>query len=109
MKIKSLPDYLFNENMILNIKDCDSSLLEVNRLSFKGVFNLNIYYIKYIPTKDLKHINVDYDKDFLYLFLNDVDGYIEENDRIKYLVFTPTKKNKEALTSYKKRRNWKKN
>ena len=94
MKIKSLPDYLFNENMILNIKDCDSSLLEVNRLSFKGVFNLNIYYIKYIPTKDLKHINVDYDKDFLYLFLNDVDGYIEENDRIKYLVFTPTKKAK---------------
>ena len=105
MKIKSLPDYLFNENMILYIKDCDSSLLEVNRLSFKGVFNLNIYYIKYIPIKDLKHINVDYDKDFLYLFLNGVDRYIEENDWIKYLVFTPTKKNKEALKSYKKRRN----
>ena len=94
MKIKSRRDYLFNGNMIVNIKDWDSSLLEINKLSFKVVFNLNIYYIKYIPTKDLKHINVDYDKDFLYLFLNDVDRYIEENDRMKYLVFTPTKKTK---------------
>ena len=35
--------------------------------------------------------------------LDDVDGYIEENDEIKYLVFTPIeKKNKEALKKYKK-------
>ena len=35
--------------------------------------------------------------------LDDVDGYIEENDGIKYLVFTPIeKKNKEALKNYKK-------
>ena len=72
MKIKNGPDYLFNDNMIVNIKDFDSSLLEINKLSFKGVFSLNIYYIKYIPTKSLDH--VDDDKDYLYLFLGDVDG-----------------------------------
>ena len=42
MKVKNRPDYLFNDNMIANIKDFDSSLLKVNKLSFKGVFSLNI-------------------------------------------------------------------
>ena len=46
MKIKNRPDYLFNDNMIVNIKDFDSSLLEINKLSFKGAFSLNICYIK---------------------------------------------------------------
>ena len=31
------------------------------------------------------------------MFLDDVDGYIDENDGIKYLVFASTDKNKEAL------------
>ena len=46
MKIKNHPDYLFDDNMIVNIKDFDSSLLEINKLSFKGAFSLNICYIK---------------------------------------------------------------
>ena len=40
--------------------------------------------------------------DFLYFLLNDLDGYIEKNNRIKYLVFGSTNKNKEALRNYKK-------
>ena len=36
------------------------------------------------------------------MIFDDVDGYIEENNEIKYLVFTPTEKNKEALKNYKK-------
>ena len=63
--------------MIANIKEFDSSLLEINKLSFKGVFSLNIYYIKYIPTKSPNHMNVYHDKHFLYLFLEDVDGHID--------------------------------
>ena len=47
-------------------------------------------------------MNVDDNKDFFYLFLSDVDVYIKENDGIKYLVFTRTEKNKEALKNYKK-------
>ena len=88
MKIKNFPDYLFNGNMIVNIKSFDSRLLKIYKFSFKGVFSLNIYYIKYISTKILDHVGDD--KDFLYLFLDDADGYTEENDGIKYLVFTPT-------------------
>ena len=36
------------------------------------------------------------------MFCDDVDGHIEENNGIKYLVFTPTEKNKEALKNYKR-------
>ena len=46
MKTKNRPDYLFNDNMIVYVKGFDSSLLEINKLSFKAVFSLNIYYIK---------------------------------------------------------------
>ena len=99
MKIKNHPDYLFNDNMIRNVKDFDSSLLKIYKLSFKGVFSLNIYCIKHIPTKTLDH--VDDDKDYLYLFIDDVHGCIEENDGIKYSVFTPTVK-KQVLKNYQK-------
>ena len=100
MKIKNRPNYLFNYNMIVNIKEFDFDLLEIN-----SVFSLNIYYIKYIPANSPKRVSIDKtdnDEDLLYLFLNDVDGYIEENNGIKYLVFTPAAKDKKALKSYNK-------
>ena len=105
MKTKNRPDYLFNDNMIVNIKDFDSSLLEINKLSFNGFFSLNIYDIKYIRIKTPNRVSIDrtdYDEDFIYLFVNDVDRHIEESNVIKDLVFTPTEKNKEALKTYKK-------
>ena len=37
MSIKNRPNYLFNDNMVVNIKDFDPSLLEINKLSFKVV------------------------------------------------------------------------
>ena len=37
MKIKNRPDHLSNDNMTVNVKDFDSSLLEINKLSFNGV------------------------------------------------------------------------
>ena len=105
MSIKNRPDYFFDDNQIVNDKYFDSSLLETNTLSFKGVFSFNIYYIKYIPTKspNLESIDrTDKVEDFLYLFLNDVDWNLEENDGIKYLVFASTGKSKEALKNYTK-------
>ena len=51
IKTKNYPDNLFNDNAIVNIKDFDSSLLEINKLSFKGVFSVSIHYIKFILQK----------------------------------------------------------
>ena len=103
MKIKNRPHYLFNDSMILNIKDFDSSLLEINKLSFNGVFSLNTYYIKHIPTRSTNRLSIDKndnDEGYLYLFLDYVDGPIEENNGIKYIVFILTEKNKETLNNY---------
>ena len=105
MSIKNRPDYFFDDNQIVNDKYFDSSRLETNTLSFKGVFSFNIYYIKYITTKspNLESIDrTDKVEDFLYLFLDDVDWNLEENDGIKYLVFASTGKSKEALKNYTK-------
>ena len=100
MKIKNCPDYLFNDNLIINVKDFDSSLLKIYTLSYNRVFSLNIYYIKYIPPKNLNHMCVNHEKDFLYLFVDDVDEYIEENDGIRQT--KTTDKSKEALKIFKK-------
>ena len=99
IKTKNHPDYLFHDKMIVDIKNFDPSLLKIYKLSYKGIFSLNICYIKYIPTKTFDHI--DDDQDYFYFFLDDVDGHIEENDGIKYLAFTSTEK-KEAPKYYKK-------
>ena len=45
--------------MIVNIKDFDSSLLEISKLSFKGVFSVSIHYIKYIPAKRPNRVSID--------------------------------------------------
>ena len=69
------------------------------------MFSLNIYYIKYIPIKSPYRVSIDRtdnDEEFLNLFLDEVYGHIEENNGIKYLVFTPTEKSKEALKNYTK-------
>ena len=105
LKIKNRPDYFFNDNMIFNIKEFDSSLLEIKKLSFKGVFSVSIHYIKYIPTKSFNRVIIDRTdngEDLLYLFLGDLDRYIEKNNGIKYLFFDSTDKNNETLKNYKK-------
>ena len=73
--------------MIVNIKNFDSSPLQINKLSFKSGFSVNIYYIKYIPTKRPNRVSIDRTEngeDFLCLFLDDINGHNEENNEIKF-------------------------
>ena len=73
--------------MIVNIKNFDSSPLQINKLSLKSVFSVNIYYIKYIPTKSPNRVSIDRTEngeDFLCLFLDDINGHNEENNGIKF-------------------------
>ena len=49
--------------------------------------------------KDLDYVNI-HSVNPLYFIFDKVDGYIEENNRNKYLVFASTDKTKEILTKY---------
>ena len=71
---------------MINIKNFDPSLLEINELLFTGV-SVNIYYIKHITMKSLDHVNID-NEDFLDLVFNNVDGYITEQMELNiYFLF----------------------
>ena len=49
--------------------------------------------------KSLNYINIDSENP-PYLIFSNVDGYIEESNGDKYLVFASTDKNKEVLKMY---------
>ena len=63
--------------------------------------NINIYYIGYITMKDSDYVKTNSVKS-LYLIIGKVDGYIEKNNRNKYLILDSTNKNKEVLIKYTK-------
>ena len=63
--------------------------------------NINIYYIGYITMKDSDYVKTNSVKS-LYLTIGKVDGYIEKNNRNKYLILDSTNKNKEVLIKYTK-------
>ena len=64
-------------NDMINVKNFDPRLLEIRKLSFKGVFTVNIYYIKYITMKSLDDVNTG-NEDIIYLIFINVNGYIAE-------------------------------
>ena len=79
-----------------------SSLVQWIKIDKKSHKNISIYCIGYITIKiisDDENIN---SVNPLYLIIGDVDGYIEENYRNKYLNFASTDKNKKVLEKYTK-------
>ena len=96
---------------MINIKNLDPSLLEINKLSCEKAninininihhinihhihSSINIHHIEYITMRSLDHVNINSGNP-LYLIFNNVDGYvIEESNRDKYLIFASTNKNK---------------
>ena len=83
--IKIWTYYLYND--IIDIETFDSNSLKLDKKSYK---DLDIYNIGYVT---IKKIGSGYDVNSvnpLYLRINNVNGYIEEVDEEKYLVFDNT-------------------
>ena len=78
--------YYFHDDLI-NLKSFDSTLLNLHK---RSLMDISIYYIEYITTKIISDYENITSVNPLYLIINDVDGYIEEND----------KNNKEVLKKY---------
>ena len=89
VNIKNRQNFFFND--MTNISDFDSSLLNIDRVSFESN-KFIIYDIKYI--KDLNRSNS------LYLVCNNLDAYIEKSGENKYLIFASTDKNGKAIENY---------
>ena len=89
MNVKSRTYYLCND--LINIKNFDSSLLKLDKTSFK---NTAIYYIGYITKKDEYKV---YSVNPLYLLVDEIDSFIEEKERSKYLNIASTDSNSEVL------------
>ena len=76
------PRYNFFDDMI-NITKFDLDLLKIDKKSYK---NIDIYYIGYITIKNIDYLNI-HSVNPLYLIFDKVDGYIEESNGYKYLIF----------------------
>ena len=83
---------------MINNKRFDSSLLVIDKISFKSIDAVT-YHIKCITMKSLDHGNIECENSLL-SFLNNVDRYIEKENEDKYLIFASTDQNKEALKKY---------
>ena len=80
--------YYFFDDMI-NIENIDSSLLKIDKESYK---NMDIYYIGYVTMKDSDYVKIKSVNHF-YLIIGEVDGCIEESSGNKYLTLVSTDKN----------------
>ena len=82
---------------MIDINNFDPILLKIDLKSFK---NINIYNIRYITIKKIDDYENIYCINPLYLIIAHANGYIEEKDANKYLIFDSTDKNKELLKKY---------
>ena len=93
--IKNRIYYFYND--VIDIKTFDSNMLNQTKKTYK---NLDIYNTGYVA---IKKIGFGYDINSvkpLYLRIYNVNGYIEEKNEDKYLVFDDTYENKELLKRY---------
>ena len=83
---------------MINIKNFEEILLKIDRKSYKNIGICNIGYITIKKIDDYKDI---YSVNPLYLRVNHANGYIEEKNGNKYLIFDSTNENKMLLKNTK--------
>ena len=88
INIKNRTYYFFRD--MVNIKNFHSNLLKIDKRRYKDV---DICYIGYITVKDSNYVKSS-SVNPLYLMIDKVNGYIEEKNGSKYLVFGSADKNK---------------
>ena len=96
IKIKNGTYYFYND--IINLKDIGSNCLKIDEKHYKGI---NVYYIGYITVNKIDNCESIYSVNPLYLLVNHANGYIEEKNGNKYLIFDySVDKNKEVFKKY---------
>ena len=101
INIKNRTYYFYND--MINLKKFQPNLLKIDRKSYK---NIGIYNIGYITIKKVDDYESIYSVNLLYLLVNHANGYIEEKNVNKYLIFFTTDENKELLKKICRRLEW---
>ena len=89
LNIKNRTYYFWND--LINLKDFDPSLLNLDK---KSSMDINIYNIGYVTKKTEYNIN---SVNPLYLLITELDGYIEKKECNKYLYIVFTDSNNKVL------------
>ena len=89
INIKNRTYYFYND--IIDLENFDSSLLKLDKKSYKDIGIYNIGYITIKKIDDCENIN---SVNALYLCITHTSGYIEEINGNKYLIFDSTDENK---------------
>ena len=81
-EIKNRTYYLYND--IINLKNFEWNLLEIDKKHDQGI---DIYYIGYITIKKIGDCENIHSVNPLYFPVNHASGYVEEKDGNEYLIF----------------------
>ena len=95
ISIKNRTYYFYND--MINLKNLEPNLSKIDRKSYK---NIGIYNIGYITIKRIDDYENIYSVNPLYLNVNHTNGYIEEKNENKYLIFDSADENKELIKKY---------
>ena len=95
INIKNWTYYFYND--IIDIENFDAGLLKIDKKSYKDI---NIYNIGYVTKKKIGNCMNINSVNPLYLGITHLNGYTEEKDMNKYLVFDSTDENQELLKKY---------
>ena len=95
INIKNLTYYFYND--IIDHKGFEPNFLKIVKKHYKAINN---YYIGYITNKKNGECETISSVNPLYLRINHANGYIEEKNGNKYLLFDSTDENKELLKKY---------
>ena len=95
INIKNRSYYFYND--MISLKYFELNLLKIDRKSYK---NIGIYNIGYITIKKIDDCENIYSVNPLYLRITHANGYIEEINENKYLIFDSIDENKELLKKY---------
>ena len=95
INIKNRTYYFYRD--IINIEYFDLSMLKLDKKSYKDI---GIYNIGYITIKKIGDCENIYSVNPLYLRITHANGYIEEINENKYLIFDSIDENKELLKKY---------
>ena len=96
IEIKNRTYYFYND--IINLKNFESNFLKIGKKHQKGI---DIYYIGYITIKKIDDCGNIHGVNLLYLLVNHANGYIEQKNGNKYLIFYDSvNENKGLLKTY---------